>query len=223
MTAAQVRKDFSLFGITGNRRGGYKVDELADQLNKILGKDQLQEFVLIGVGNIGRALLHYPGFREKRHQHRRRIRDRPGQVQPGRQAAGAAAGAIGRGRSRAATSSWRSSRFPTTPPSRCWNWCCRRESRGAEFRADLSQGPRRLHREQHQPRNRAREPDLFRQCRERTGTNRILPPVSLKTRILLSFLMVILVLSVSIALLGYWVIQKNIIGRADRQVRRQHQ
>ncbi len=62
VTAAQVRKDFSLFGITGNRRGGYKVDELADQLNKILGKDQLHEFIMIGVGNIGRALLHYPGF-----------------------------------------------------------------------------------------------------------------------------------------------------------------
>lgn len=62
VTAAQVRKDFSLFGITGNRRGGYKVDELAEQLNKILGKDQLHEFIMIGVGNIGRALLHYPGF-----------------------------------------------------------------------------------------------------------------------------------------------------------------
>jgi redox-sensing transcriptional repressor len=62
VTAAQVRKDFSLFGITGNRRGGYRVDELAEQLNKILGKDQLHEFIVIGVGNIGRALLHYPGF-----------------------------------------------------------------------------------------------------------------------------------------------------------------
>jgi redox-sensing transcriptional repressor len=62
VTAAQVRKDFSLFGITGNRRGGYKVDELSDQLNKILGKDQLQEVVVIGMGNIGRALLHYGGL-----------------------------------------------------------------------------------------------------------------------------------------------------------------
>jgi len=62
VTAAQVRKDFSLFGITGNRRGGYKVDELSDQLNKILGKDQLQEVVIIGVGNIGQALLHYGGL-----------------------------------------------------------------------------------------------------------------------------------------------------------------
>jgi redox-sensing transcriptional repressor len=62
VTAAQVRKDFSLFGITGNRRGGYKVDELSEQLNRILGKNRLQEFIVLGVGNIGRALLHYPGF-----------------------------------------------------------------------------------------------------------------------------------------------------------------
>lgn len=62
VTAAQVRKDFSLFGITGNRRGGYKVDELSEQLHRVLGKDQLQEFVVVGVGNIGRALLHYRGL-----------------------------------------------------------------------------------------------------------------------------------------------------------------
>lgn len=62
VTAAQVRKDFSLFGITGNRRGGYRVEELSDQLHRILGKDQLQEFVVVGVGNIGRALLHYRGL-----------------------------------------------------------------------------------------------------------------------------------------------------------------
>jgi two-component system NtrC family sensor kinase len=49
--------------------------------------------------------------------------------------------------------------------------------------------------------------------------SRILPAVSLKTRILLSFLVVILVLSVPIASLGYYVIQKDIIARASRQVR----
>jgi len=62
VTAAQVRKDFSLFGIAGNRRGGYRVDELSDQLNRILGKNQLQEFIMVGAGNIGRALMHYRGF-----------------------------------------------------------------------------------------------------------------------------------------------------------------
>lgn len=62
VTSAQVRKDFSLFGISGNRRGGYHVEELLEQLNKILLKDKLHKFILIGVGNIGRALLGYPGF-----------------------------------------------------------------------------------------------------------------------------------------------------------------
>lgn len=61
-TPSQVRKDFSLFGIPGNKRGGYQVDELIEHLNRILGKDKPQEFVLVGVGNIGRALLHYKGF-----------------------------------------------------------------------------------------------------------------------------------------------------------------
>jgi len=50
-------------------------------------------------------------------------------------------------------------------------------------------------------------------------TNPVLRPVSLKTRILFSFLLVILVLSVPTAVLGYRVIQKNIIRRADQQVR----
>ncbi len=52
-----------------------------------------------------------------------------------------------------------------------------------------------------------------------TETNPALRPISLKTRILFSFLLVILVLSVPTAVLGYRVIQKNIIRRADQQVR----
>jgi redox-sensing transcriptional repressor len=61
-TSAQVRKDFSIFGLAGNRRGGYLVDELIEQLDKILGKDKIQKFILVGAGNMGRALLNYPGF-----------------------------------------------------------------------------------------------------------------------------------------------------------------
>ena len=61
-TPSQVRKDFSLFGISGNRRGGYKVDQLVEQLNEILGKNELQKVVIAGVGHIGRALLKYNGF-----------------------------------------------------------------------------------------------------------------------------------------------------------------
>ncbi len=64
VTAVQVRKDFSLFNISGKRRGGYLVDELISQISTILGKDKVQKFIVIGIGNIGRALLHYPGFKK---------------------------------------------------------------------------------------------------------------------------------------------------------------
>lgn len=62
VTSSQVRKDFSLFGITGNRRGGYKVDELITRIREILGKNETQKVVIIGVGNIGNALIRYKGF-----------------------------------------------------------------------------------------------------------------------------------------------------------------
>jgi redox-sensing transcriptional repressor len=62
VTSSQVRKDFSLFGITGNRRGGYRVDELVDKIREILGKNELQKVVIVGMGNIGKALLRYRGF-----------------------------------------------------------------------------------------------------------------------------------------------------------------
>lgn len=62
VTSSQVRKDFSLFGITGNRRGGYKVDELIIKIREILGKNELQKVVIVGVGHIGHALLRYKGF-----------------------------------------------------------------------------------------------------------------------------------------------------------------
>jgi redox-sensing transcriptional repressor len=64
VTAVQVRKDFSLFGISGKRRGGYLVDELIAQISAILGKDKVQKFIVIGIGNIGKALLNYPGFKK---------------------------------------------------------------------------------------------------------------------------------------------------------------
>jgi len=64
VTAVQVRKDFSLFGICGNRRGGYLIDDLITQISEILGKDKVQKFIVVGIGNIGRALLNYPGFRK---------------------------------------------------------------------------------------------------------------------------------------------------------------
>jgi len=61
-TATQVRKDFSMFNLSGNRRGGYLVDELIEALDRILGKDKVRKFIVVGIGNIGRAMINYPGF-----------------------------------------------------------------------------------------------------------------------------------------------------------------
>ena len=64
-TAAQVRKDLSLFGSFGKRGLGYEVAELAVQLKKILGLDRRWRVALVGVGRIGSALVEYGGFGER--------------------------------------------------------------------------------------------------------------------------------------------------------------
>ncbi|MCX5669549.1 MAG: redox-sensing transcriptional repressor Rex [Candidatus Omnitrophica bacterium] len=64
-TASQVRKDFSIFGISGNKRGGYKIDELIEKLNIILGKDELQKVIIVGLGKLGTALSRYTGFEKE--------------------------------------------------------------------------------------------------------------------------------------------------------------
>ena len=61
-TSAQVRKDFSLFGISGNKKGGYQTDVLIEKLQALLGKDRPQQVVIVGIGNIGTALLKYKAF-----------------------------------------------------------------------------------------------------------------------------------------------------------------
>jgi len=65
VTSAQVRKDFSLFGISGNKRGGYQIDDLIAKLNSILGKNDVQKVVLVGAGQLGSALLNYRNFEKE--------------------------------------------------------------------------------------------------------------------------------------------------------------
>ena len=62
ISSSQVRKDFSQFELTGNKKGGYKVDQLITKLNIILGKDKIQNIVVVGCGKIGTALMNYNGF-----------------------------------------------------------------------------------------------------------------------------------------------------------------
>ncbi|MBQ2259309.1 MAG: redox-sensing transcriptional repressor Rex [Spirochaetales bacterium] len=62
VTAAIVRKDFSSLDIKGQKRGGYEILQLVDQIGKILGKGDVQNVVVMGCGRIGKALMHYSGF-----------------------------------------------------------------------------------------------------------------------------------------------------------------
>ncbi len=58
----QVRKDFSHFGDFGTPGVGYDTEKLARQIKKILKLDVVQKVALVGVGNLGTAILAYPGF-----------------------------------------------------------------------------------------------------------------------------------------------------------------
>lgn len=62
ISSSQVRKDFSQFGLTGNKKGGYHVEGLIDKLNVILGKNEVQKIIVVGCGKIGTALMNYNGF-----------------------------------------------------------------------------------------------------------------------------------------------------------------
>ncbi len=57
-----VRKDFSMFDLTGNKRGGYQLETLVEKLNMILGKDKKQKVIIVGCGKMGKALMNYNGF-----------------------------------------------------------------------------------------------------------------------------------------------------------------
>ena len=62
LTPAQVRKDLSFFGSFGTRGLGYPVAELKRQISSILGLDRSWRVALVGVGNIGSALVSYKEF-----------------------------------------------------------------------------------------------------------------------------------------------------------------
>jgi redox-sensing transcriptional repressor len=59
---AQVRKDLAHFGNFGHPGIGYRCDELIAEIRRILGTDRRWSVALVGVGNLGRALLGYRGF-----------------------------------------------------------------------------------------------------------------------------------------------------------------
>jgi redox-sensing transcriptional repressor len=60
--STQLRKDLTYFGQFGTRGLGYDVDQLGHMISDLLGTNSLQPVVLVGVGNLGMALLTYKGF-----------------------------------------------------------------------------------------------------------------------------------------------------------------
>ena len=58
----QLRKDLTYFGQFGTRGLGYKVEALNSAIAEVLGTARLQPVILVGAGNLGSALLKYPGF-----------------------------------------------------------------------------------------------------------------------------------------------------------------
>jgi redox-sensing transcriptional repressor len=60
--STQLRKDLAYFGTFGTRGLGYEVVELSQKIAEELGTSRLQPVILVGVGNLGLALLSYRGF-----------------------------------------------------------------------------------------------------------------------------------------------------------------
>jgi len=58
----QIRKDFSYFGDFGIRGIGYNIEKLAKEIKRILKLNIVQKAALVGVGNLGSAVLAYSGF-----------------------------------------------------------------------------------------------------------------------------------------------------------------
>ena len=63
LTPSQIRQDFSCFGEFGQQGYGYNVVYLHEAISKILGFDNTQETILIGAGNLGRAIATYTDFK----------------------------------------------------------------------------------------------------------------------------------------------------------------
>jgi redox-sensing transcriptional repressor len=64
ITPVQVRRDLMLIGYSGNLRKGYDIRQLIDLIGKIIDTDRGQRVAVVGVGNLGKAIISY--FKGKR-------------------------------------------------------------------------------------------------------------------------------------------------------------
>lgn len=78
--AAKVRKDLSYLGSYGTRGVGYEVAVLLEQVREALGLTAARGVVVVGAGNLGRALANYSGFEERGFPVRALVDADPGKV-----------------------------------------------------------------------------------------------------------------------------------------------
>lgn len=65
ISSAQIRKDLSHFGGFGKQGTGYQISYLVEQLKHVLKVDREWDVVLVGAGDLGRAVAHYKGFSDR--------------------------------------------------------------------------------------------------------------------------------------------------------------
>ena len=65
LTASQIRQDLNCFGGFGQQGYGYNIDILQEEIAYILGLDKPKSIILIGVGNLGRAVTMHMNFESK--------------------------------------------------------------------------------------------------------------------------------------------------------------
>lgn len=65
LTASQIRQDLNCFGGFGQQGYGYMVEQLYHEISKILGLDALADAIMIGAGNLGRAIANHMDFKTR--------------------------------------------------------------------------------------------------------------------------------------------------------------
>jgi len=65
ISSAQIRKDLSYFGEFGKQGTGYEIRHLREQLKRILKVDREWGIALVGAGDLGHAIVHYEGFKNR--------------------------------------------------------------------------------------------------------------------------------------------------------------
>ena len=64
-TASQIRQDLNCFGAFGQQGYGYNVEQLYGEIGAILGLDERKKVILIGAGNLGRAIVTHMPFEQR--------------------------------------------------------------------------------------------------------------------------------------------------------------